>query len=261
MGMNRASKINRLPQVEFDALTHTYLVGGIRKPSVTEVLGKVGARVTIPADEENPERTFWRSFFDYSFLAESDADIAKARGRWVADLIAWRLKQKPWRLGEVLMPIITSVRRDRLEQTECYYGIIGSAWLPYYDCFERWWSGRRDLKTIFVEKPLYDPAMDCCGTLDWFGTMDGKYTIIDWKTGIASEDTRYQTAAYEMLIRSSKLAARISPSNYIRRAALELHNDGSDAKLIMYPIGDAANDRGVFLAARRIFQVQAEGLR
>jgi len=256
--MANAAQTARAARIDFDPESHIYRVWGLIKPSVTQVLGAIGARVTTD------EGSFFRTFFDYSFLPDYSADVAKTRGRWVADLIAYRLKQadKPMRVWS-----LSERQLEKLATSESYPGILGAAWLPYYDCFERWYCGRRDLKTIFVEKPLYDPGMDCCGSPDWFGTMDGKYTIIDWKTGIASPDTRYQTAAYEMLV--SNEWAWLLPNGsrdwekppFIHRAALELHNDGTDAKLIMYPVADAANDRGVFLAARRVYQVQVEGLR
>lgn len=254
--MSEAAQISRPPKIDFDAATHIYRVGGIVKPSVTQVLGAVGARIQVEGDD-GPFK-MWRSFFDYSFLPAEAADVAKSRGSWVADLIAWRLNHQPKPFAGLLTPL----QRTRLSQSECYPGVLGSAWLPYYDCFERWYTGRRDLKTIFVEKPLYDASMDCCGSPDWFGTIDGHYTIIDWKTGMASPDTRYQTAAYKLLIESQhNLRLYDCRDGFIRRAALELHDDGTDAKLIMYPIGDDTNDRGVFLAARRIYQVVAEGLR
>lgn len=250
--MPETAQIARSARIDFDPETHIYRVGGIIKPSVTQVLGAVGARVTTD------EGSFFRTFFDYSFLPDETADVAKTRGRWVADLIAWSLKQ---RVSDRVIGL-TDTQRGHLFASECYPGIFGQSWLPYYDCFERWYCGRRDLKTLFVERPLYDPAMDCCGSPDWFGTMGGKYTIIDWKTGIASPDTRYQTAAYKALIEAEPhIFNRIVRREFIHRAALELHADGTDAKLIMYPIQDDANDRGVFLAARRIYQVQCEGLR
>jgi hypothetical protein len=253
-------------KIEFDSATHTYKLNGIVKPSVTQVLGAVGARVTIEGDD-GPFK-MWKSFFDYSFLPEDAADVAKSRGSWVADLIAWWLNKQIRAEHDRPYPL-SSLQTSRLSNDECYPGIFGREWLPYFYCFEDWWNSRRDLKTIFVEKPLYDPELDCCGSPDWFGTMDGRYAIIDWKTGIASEDTRYQTAAYEMLIKAQgplRLPKGVRndpghPIHFIHRAALELHNDGTDAKLISYPIQDAANDRGVFLAARRIYQVIGEGLR
>jgi hypothetical protein len=260
--MSEPARIVRPPKVEFDPTLHQYRVGGIVKPSVTQILGSVGARVEIECDDGKFK--MWKSFFDYSFLSDYDADIAKARGSWVADLIAYELKKQVSGRWSPLTEGLSRRQRERLSQSECYPDIIGEAWLPYYDCFERWYTGRRDLKTIFVEKPLYDPSLDCCGSPDWFGTMDGKYTIIDWKTGMASPDTRYQTAAYKALIEAQhdlQKASNDPHKNFIHRAALELHNDGTDAKLIMYPIQDAANDRGVFLAARRIYQAIGEGLR
>ena len=57
------------------------------------------------------------------------------------------------------------------------------------------WYAEHELETIETEKRLW--ADDWCGQLDWYGKLDGKLYVIDWKTSknLYHKD-RIQVAGY-----------------------------------------------------------------
>ena len=54
------------------------------------------------------------------------------------------------------------------------------------------------LETIETELTVWDKDNRWAGTLDWLGWMDGKVTVLDWKTnkGKIYKESHYQIAAY-----------------------------------------------------------------
>lgn len=59
----------------------------------------------------------------------------------------------------------------------------------------------RNFKTILVEEPLVSEVHRYGGTLDWYGIMDGKKTLLDWKTGSGFyEEHKMQLAANKALL-------------------------------------------------------------
>jgi hypothetical protein len=221
--------------VEFDSALHSYTVRGVRKPSVTEVLGTVGVKVKR---DDKPAQ--FHTMFDYSFLDKAAADEAKARGRWVADLVALFLKGGP--ISNSLRATLTNLRPD---------------WMPYFECFERWWATMRgEIEPLMIEQPLYSPTYDFVGSPDLVAIFRKQHAILDWKTGIASLDTQYQTGGYEILVREQPGYRDVS---YFRRFAVELNNEGREARMIEYK--NHTNDRGMFLSTLRVYNALIQGVR
>ena len=54
-----------------------------------------------------------------------------------------------------------------------------------------------EVKTADIEMEIWDENKRWAGTLDWEGELDGKYTVLDWKTSKALyKENHYQVAAY-----------------------------------------------------------------
>ncbi len=67
------------------------------------------------------------------------------------------------------------------------------------------WERSNEIKTIFVEEKLVSERFHFGGKPDWFGKINGKLTLVDFKTGKRLyDDIFYQLAAYGMLIREVK---------------------------------------------------------
>jgi len=63
------------------------------------------------------------------------------------------------------------------------------------------WEGQHRLKTIFVEKQIVSERHRYGGTIDWYGLVDDKATLVDYKTGKAIYDEALiQVAAYANLL-------------------------------------------------------------
>lgn len=76
------------------------------------------------------------------------------------------------------------------------------------------------------------------GTIDLMARWRGKIWLFDLKTGKAAKATRYQLAAYGLLDGGSQC----------KKAAVELQQDGSRARLIEYNSVDHFHDGNTFLA-------------
>jgi len=75
-------------------------------------------------------------------------------------------------------------------------------------------------KAICIEKPLYHPIWDYCGTSDTVGIMAGREVVVDWKSGQVTAGVKWQTAAYAELYNVNGIA---SP---VERYGVELKENG-----------------------------------
>ncbi len=64
------------------------------------------------------------------------------------------------------------------------------------------WLNLHDVKVEGTEVPLFDSDLQCAGTCDFIGLVDGKRLIGDWKTSGAIYETYWtQLAAYAMMFK------------------------------------------------------------
>jgi len=64
------------------------------------------------------------------------------------------------------------------------------------------WESQHKLETVLVEKPLVSEEFRYGGTIDWYGILDDKPTLLDLKTsGGIYPEYLYQLAAYGSLLR------------------------------------------------------------
>jgi len=124
-------------------------------------------------------------------------------------------------------------------------GTFGSAdpalagYVAAYECFLR--EAQPDL--AFIEHRVCDPTLGYAGTLDRLGFLNGKWALIDLKTGGAAAWHALQTAAYARLMPH---ATGLKPDRY----GLYLR---TDATYRLEPFADRT-DEAVFLAALRVAQ-------
>lgn len=93
-----------------------------------------------------------------------------------------------------------------------------------------------------VERMGYNPLYKIAGTIDLHVLWRGYEWILDWKSGKATNIVRFKLAAYDMILGPT---ANGKPR---KRAAIEVHEDGSRAKLIEYNTPENFHDGNRFLA-------------
>jgi len=93
-----------------------------------------------------------------------------------------------------------------------------------------------------VEVMAYHPLYRFAGTVDLIVLWRGYEWILDWKSGKASKVTRFKLAAYDMILGPAKNGKQR------KRAAIEVQEDGSRAKLIEYNTPDHFHDGNRFLS-------------
>lgn len=94
---------------------------------------------------------------------------------------------------------------------------------------------------VAVEKMHYHPLYKFAGEIDLLARKDAREYLYDFKTGKAAKATRFQLAAYSMLLQTSN-------DKLIKRAAVELQEDGSRARIIEYNSTDNFHDGNRFLS-------------
>lgn len=81
------------------------------------------------------------------------------------------------------------------------YMFCGKSIRGYVDSFKKFWDlYERDAVCVLNEDRLYDEKRKTTGQVDWAGKLDGKRTLIDWKT-TSSIGTHWeiQAAGYKIL--------------------------------------------------------------
>lgn len=122
---------------------------------------------------------------------------------------------------------------------------VGEEW-PYLDAYRKFksehaceWDG--------IERRHYHEVYNYAGTIDRMGTLDGRRSILDIKTGLRSPLHDIQLAAYSML-------AGFSPANW-NRIILHLHSNG-DYAIYTSKKSSLAQDMNIFLSALAIYNWQ-----
>lgn len=93
-----------------------------------------------------------------------------------------------------------------------------------------------------VERMGHHPLYKVAGTIDLHVLWRGYEWILDWKSGKASKVTRFKLAAYDMILGPALNGKQR------KKAAIEVHEDGSRAKLVEYNEVKHFHDGSRFLA-------------
>jgi hypothetical protein len=211
-------------ELTFEKADHLYRVDGVPKPSLTQIL-----RAVQVWDGKHA-----RSLFDYSHLKGEKADEVLLRGRWVHDLCALFLTKGP--IPEAAGKAIYDSAPD---------------WWGYFISFRGWYYTLSGIQLDFIETPMYSARLGFCTTPDLVCVLRAEPTIIEFKTGTATDDARIQTAG-QALVLEEQPGYRYHDKLH-RRFALELHADGKPGTLI--PHRDHINDRADFLALLRTYRL------
>lgn len=62
------------------------------------------------------------------------------------------------------------------------------------------WREKKNLNPYVIETPLVSEEFQFGGTTDFYGTIDGENTILDYKTGGVYKEAYIQTCAYRQLL-------------------------------------------------------------
>lgn len=146
----------------------------------------------------------------------------------------------------------THSSRGRAIHAELANAARGIPPFPFLDPDLYGWveSGRTHLAELIadgavilaVEKMAHSPLYRLAGTVDLLVLWRGYEWVLDWKSGKASKVTRFKLAAYDTILGP---AANGKPR---KRAAIEVHEDGSRAKLVEYNTPENFHDANRFLS-------------
>lgn len=184
-----------------------YEIDGRQYPSVTTILGVIG----------KPALVNWAAKVERELVSEVSADLytdaagtpAMSRTAWLTTLQARLGKEKAHKKELAKAAEIGSQVHALVEWTlkgELCHKVGPSPMISDKAqwAFMAWedWRKRVDLKPIFVEQTVWSTEWGYAGTLDLLAEVEGKLTVLDWKTGKAvyAED-HLQNAAYRHAIR------------------------------------------------------------
>jgi len=146
---------------------------GVRVPSVTTILGILNKPALL--------QWAWRcgmEGIDYNTIRDTSADI----GTLAHYLVMCHLTGQQAETNEYAIADL-SLASNILERFVS-------------------WESQHKLETVLVEKPLVSEEFRYGGTIDWYGILDDKPTLLDLKTsGGIYPEYLYQLAAYGSLLR------------------------------------------------------------
>jgi hypothetical protein len=144
-------------KIEFNEERHEYRVNGVIVPSVTQVLQSVG----LP---------------DFSGIPANIKD----------DVLEWKSG-----LGK---SVHKATELDDLGVVDNYN--LDPRTLPFLEAYRRF-KRESGFQGVLLEEKICNPTYQYTGTLDRVGVINGKYSLIDFKTGITDPKVvGPQTAAY-----------------------------------------------------------------
>ena len=120
----------------------------------------------------------------------------------------------------------------------------------YVESFRKW-AARTGFKPSLIEQGVFSRTWRVAGSLDYFGPVDGKYTIVDLKSGEPGKPAAaLQTAGYAVLLKEC-LGLQTQ-----HRIALRLDPDGGDPEPFEYT--NMAEDVRHFLSAVSVYHLRAQ---
>ena len=111
------------------------------------------------------------------------------------------------------------------------------------------WFMDKDIEPILLETPLVSETYSYGGTPDFYGKVDGCYTLLDFKTGKAVyQEAFYQVAAYKKLL--EELGHDVEYAKIIRIGKSE--DEGFEERAT----GDLEKHWKIFLACQQVYELQ-----
>jgi hypothetical protein len=187
-----------------------YEIDGKQYPSVTSILQIVG----------KPALVNWAANVERELVMECSADLyldaagtpPMNRNAWLTTLQARLGKEKAHKkelakaaeIGTQIHALVEWTLKGEL----CHK--VGPS--PMICDKAQWgfmawedWRKKVNLKPIFIEQTVYSKEYGYAGTLDLLAEVEGKLTVLDWKSGKQIyPESRLQNAAYRHAIREMK---------------------------------------------------------
>jgi len=127
----------------------------------------------------------------------------------------------------LIMCHLKGIEPDTSEYSQQDIDRAENCFIKYLD----WLTGRK-LEPIFIEEPLVSERYGFGGTIDFFGKIDGQFTLLDFKTGKAIyPEFFYQLAAYKQLLAEQKQPIDVTRILRIGRDESEGFEERSIGKL------------------------------
>ena len=237
-------------ELGFDDRLHAYRIGEELIPSVTQTMDVISKPGLIPwALKEGVEWLAGNLFFDretkhkhifhtkgvgidfltkgikgaYRNTSSSAINIGTVTHRWVEQAIRWKLEG-----GD---PPIMPKQEEAQTAIEAF----------------RAWVSENDVEWHSAEQKVYHRKYKYAGTVDAVATINGEYSVIDWKTSKAVYPEYYlQVAAYAKALED--MEGRPVDSAYILRC------DKKTGKFQCVKSEDFELDFNAFLAAQSLRQ-------
>lgn len=132
------------------------------------------------------------------------------------------------------------------------YGIddVPDEYSGYLDAFKKWWTDSK-AELIDTEVRVYHKTKKYAGTCDLLCKLDGKITLVDYKTSVKvkKKSGGVQLEGYVQALASQGIVIE-------QKAILHIKKTG-DYEFIVYPLKDAKSLR-VFNALKDIYDFQQE---
>ena len=111
------------------------------------------------------------------------------------------------------------------------------------------WNIGREIVPIVTERPLVSESYRFGGTPDFYGKVDGRLTLLDFKTsGDIYQENFYQLAAYKKLLEEHGHAVDAARIIRLGKVADEAYEDRL--------AGNLEHHWDIFLACQRIYELQ-----
>jgi len=126
------------------------------------------------------------------------------------------------------------------------------------NCFLKYleWERQHKIDPILVEEPMVSELYGYGGTLDYFGEVDGKLAIVEYKSGKGIYDNYwYQVAAYDQLIKEVSGVSDIHGYRILNIGRDETENFIEEQRT------NLAREFNIFLSALNIYKLKKEARR
>lgn len=195
---------------------------GVRVPSVTTYLGILAKPALI-----HWSWTLGVQGLDYRKVKDEAGDI----GTLVHYLILCQLKSEEPDLSDYTPQV------------------VDAASIPM-EKFEEWYK-EHELEPRLLETPLVSEYHRFGGTPDFYGMMDGKLTLLDFKTSNAIySENFHQLAAYERLLEEA--------GHSVETVAILRLGKSEDEGFEYRASGNLDNHWKMFLACKQVYELQKE---
>jgi len=134
------------------------------------------------------------------------------------------------------------------------YNITPEAWNLSNNCMNSFmeWVVSKDFKPILIEKEMISEKYQYGGKFDWYGKLNGRLTVIDFKTKAPNiyETDIYQLAAYSQMLKEHNYKLE-------KATCLNIHKSLDDSYVEQtYSVNDLGLQFQAFLRLKELWQIE-----